>query len=383
MRNMEVLGACIQIISDMTEKNIMDKVTSVRANVLMLGEDRNVRGGIAAVVNSYFKSDLVRIYNIIYISTSTGKNVIFQFLKALINVICSLSTRKIDIVHIHSASGVSFYRKSIFVIFSRLFNKKVIFHIHGGKFRIFYLEKSSKLKKLYIRTILNMATTVVVVSKKLGNDLRIILNNEKSIRVLYNPLISKEVGPISTARPERKFINVLFMGRLEKAKGVYDLIEAANVVIGQASNIKFVLCGGGETEEVGRRIANLGLDQYFDIRGWVNNKEEYYSNSDIFVLPSYYEGFPMVLLEAASYRMPIIATSVGGIPEFIEDGINGLLIPPGDIKTLAEKITVLINDKPLRDKMGSENLIKARSIFDVKVIVKELDQIYQELRIGS
>ena len=107
-------------------------------------------------------------------------------------------------------------------------------------------------------------------------------------------------------------------------------------------------------------------------------KYKYYKQADIYVLPSYAEGLPMSILEAASYGLPIVATRVGGIPEIIDDGVNGFLIDPGDKGALTDRLLRLIENPELRSQMGRAAYQKVKEKFDVDTVVKQLDSLYQE-----
>jgi len=107
--------------------------------------------------------------------------------------------------------------------------------------------------------------------------------------------------------------------------------------------------------------------------------DDYYKHADIFVLPSYNEGLPMSILEAGSFGLPVISTPVGGIPEVIEDGVNGYLIEPGDIEALKDRLLLLANGPELREKMGKNLKILIGEKFNEKKMVNQINFIYQEL----
>ncbi|MDN3513892.1 MAG: glycosyltransferase family 4 protein [Candidatus Brocadia sp.] len=345
----------------------------------MLGPDRKVKGGISSVVNVYFDSILIDKYSIVYISThvdgSKFKKLI-QFISSVVLFFYQILFHKIDIVHIHSASRSSFYRKSLLVLFSKIFQKKVILHIHGGEFKIFYFDESNFIKKWFIRKIINLADVVIAISFRWKEDLEGIIGSEKKIKVIYNPvklpIYTREYNNLNT-------VKILLMGKLGKGKGVYDLLDISKDIIVQFKNIKFVLCGDGEVEKVKTIVAENGLMQYFEIPGWITDKEKYFKEANIYVLPSYNEGLPMSILEAASYGLPVISTPVGGIGEVIEDDADGFLINPGDTEALKEKILLLVNSVELRTRMGREALRIVKEKFEVNKIVEQLNNIYQAI----
>ena len=169
------------------------------------------------------------------------------------------------------------------------------------------------------------------------------------------------------------------MGRLEKRKGVYDLISAASAIIKNFKNARFIICGDGEVERVRYMVKEKKLNDNIEIFDWVVDKERFFSAADIYVLPSYNEGLPMSVLEAASYELPVVSTKVGGIPEIIEDEVSGFLIEPGDVFALQTRIELLINSKILREYMGKKALDSVKERFEHNLVMNQVDNLYQEL----
>ena len=171
------------------------------------------------------------------------------------------------------------------------------------------------------------------------------------------------------------------MGRLEKRKGIYDIIEAAKYI--KNPDVIINLYGDGNPEEFQKLVMDNNLQEKVQIKGWISGdkKNEIFQASDVLILPSYSEGLPMSILEAMAVGLPIISTPVGGIPEAVEDGVNGFLIQPGDYKALAEKIDILANDKQLREQMGQNGYKIAKEKFDVDVVIKQLKEIYNKFSI--
>lgn len=147
---------------------------------------------------------------------------------------------------------------------------------------------------------------------------------------------------------------ILFMGKLKKHKGPHVLLKALKKVVRETSSITLVMAGEGELKEKLKRLSEkLGIRKYTRFPGYVKNlrKKMLLKASDLFVLPSFGESFGFVVLEAMTFKTPVVASNVGGIPELVKDEENGILVPPGDSRKLSVAILRLLTDEKLRAKL--------------------------------
>jgi 1,2-diacylglycerol 3-alpha-glucosyltransferase len=173
---------------------------------------------------------------------------------------------------------------------------------------------------------------------------------------------------------------ILYVGRLMEEKGLDVLLNAYNIVNAKIPNTNLVIVGKGHLRRNLEEQANkLGLESVV-FTGFVSDSllKQAYASSDLFVLPSYAEIQPLVLLEALAMGLPAIGTKVGGVPEMIVDGRNGYLLKPGDHQGLAEKITTLLNDDALREEFSQNSLQVARS-HDIEKSADKLERLYHKL----
>jgi glycosyltransferase involved in cell wall biosynthesis len=355
--------------------------------ILMVGPGLNVKkgGGISSVVRTYLNSSLTKKYNIIYIHTmveGTKMKSFFIGIKGLLRIIYLLLTQSVELVHIHTSSGWSFRRKAFVLLLAKIFRKKTILHLHSGGFEIFYNEENRTLGKKIIRKVFNSASCIITLSSSWKKFVREITLN-KSIRILNNPVdfyrIYRQIGDINETKKPGNLI--FFMGEIKPGKGVYDIVKAFPSVAAQIPKVKAIFAGVGEINNLNNLCEKLEVDMIVETVGWVNEsrKIEFFRTAKIFVLPSYYEGVPITLLEAMSAGLPIVTTPVGGIPDVFEDGINGYLIEPGDIDALSNTIVRLLKDEKLREIIGKNNIKKVKEEFDINVVVRKLSKIYEEL----
>jgi len=132
------------------------------------------------------------------------------------------------------------------------------------------------------------------------------------------------------------------------------------------------------------RAAELGLGDAVEILGWVGGyrKNELLAAADIFVLPSYNESLPISLLEAMSWGVPVISTTVGGIPELIRDGTDGFLIEAADVPALTRALAELADDADLRERMGSAGRSQVAESFSREAVLPRLEQLYADISGG-
>ena len=165
-------------------------------------------------------------------------------------------------------------------------------------------------------------------------------------------------------------------GRLAWAKGYEDLITALEIIIKEDKRVYCLIAGEGELyETLDAQIKNLGLAEHVFLLGYLPRKEvlSLIKESNIFIMPSRSEGTPIALLEAAALRKPILATSVGGIPELLKNGEECLLVPPRDLSELVTGIRILIGDRFLANRVA-ENAYR-RVIRDFTVNAQALATI--------
>jgi len=169
-------------------------------------------------------------------------------------------------------------------------------------------------------------------------------------------------------------LKILFFSRMNASKGLYIYLEAIKKLISN-KDIHFIFAGPGKLPEF--RFPK----ESFSCLGYVNNNiaPYLYNLADIFVLPSFYENFPISVLEAMASGLPVIASDVGGIPEIIQTGINGILIPPGDSLAIQESIDMLATDKILRNDLGANARKCVDSTFNWKNTAAKTLSYYKEI----
>lgn len=346
--------------------------------LVMLGTAPESRGGIAAVVNTYRAQGLFERWPIDYIATHRDGGALRKLLtigRRLAALILLLARHHRAIMHVHVASRWSFWRKSLFMAIALIANCPVIFHLHGGGFMRFYETECGAAGRWTIRFFLDRAACVIVLSGRWRAWITGITQNRNVICV-PNP-----VAPVTKPAAPRRRDLVLFLGRIERRKGIFDLLDAISALRTSVPAVRLVCAGGGDIESVARYAERLGIGDAVSLPGWVAppERQSLMDRAAVYVQPSYTEGLPMGLLEAMAAGLPVIATEVGGIPDVVTHGVTGFLFRPGDTAALERLLRRLMQDPDLGKRMAlaAREAVRARCAADR--VVAQLEEIYAGL----
>ena len=170
------------------------------------------------------------------------------------------------------------------------------------------------------------------------------------------------------------------VGRLTPVKGIPYLLDAARILLRQGANVKVLVVGDGSIrQDLLAQAGNLGVGERVVFLGHREDTDVLLQALDIFVLPSLSEGIPMALLEAMAASRPIVASRVGGIPEIIEDGVEGYLVEPMDVNNLAERCRRLIESPDVARKMGEQGRKRVDSEFSATAMADRVVSVYKEV----
>jgi glycosyltransferase involved in cell wall biosynthesis len=352
--------------------------------ILMFGPSMDFPGGMTEVIRAYSAAGVFEVWPLRYISTFAEQNLsakLWPWLSAVCRLLIQLAGRRVALVHVHSSVYGSFWRKSVLCALAFVFRVPYVIHLHSGRLAEFYQGGCNGLAKFWVRAVLREAACVVVVSRHWRDAVQYI-EPAARITVIGNPV----AVPISVVPLQRPARTVLFLSWLQRAKGVLDLVRAIPIVLRSVPAATFVIAGrglhGGESPESIMEIArSLRVAHALHFPGWVNGskKESFLRESDVFVLPSYFEALPVALLEAMARGVPVIATRVGGIPDVIEDGVNGLLVDPGQPEALARAMIVMLTDDALRTRLREAAHRDVRKRYSTESVIADLEMLYSEL----
>ena len=315
--------------------------------ILTIGCDyKPPKGGIAQLLFTY-DACLFIPFKFVKNSAEGGKfKKLWIMLWALVETFCRLLfDRKIKVVHIHTASRNSFRRSVYFAGLARFMRRKVIMHIHGGGFKDYYGRNRSFVEKSLAR-----CDAIIALSDEWGHFYSHDLGHN-NVWVVNNLIPAPH--PVEMA--DDGILHLLFLGLINEAKGVFDLIRLlADNKDKYVGRLVFHVAGNGDVDRLKQVIAEAQLDELVRYEGWVagEEKQRLLNRCDVFVLPSYTEGLPISILEAMTYSKAVIASRVGGIPSIVHDKENGRLISPGNSQELAQAIDSFLNDPSSLKRYG-------------------------------
>jgi glycosyltransferase involved in cell wall biosynthesis len=226
---------------------------------------------------------------------------------------------------------------------------------------------------------------VIAISKTVQDHIRRrLMVPEKNVKLLYNAVpdlkmesdktqLRKELG-----LPQNTFC-ILFVGRLELQKSVDTLILAAGELAKKVEDFRVIIVGAGTLQNELQNLTEknkLGAKVLF--AGTTTTVQRYFSAADVFVLPSVFEGFGIVVIEAFRASLPVVATRIEGPRELIEDGSNGLLFEPRDFKTLASHLENLYRSGDLRSKLGKSGYESYLNKYDIRTYAQQIESLYRE-----
>ena len=358
-------------------------------NVLMVGPDRTVHGGISAIVNEYYKAGLDKKVNLKYIGTmKEGSKLKKLFIAALAYARFFRELPWCNVVHIHFSSDASFMRKSFFIKLAYKHGKKIVLHQHGGDFVNYYTNQITDNKRQYVKEILSMGDIMLVLTKSWKEFFSQIIGEEKIVVFPNGILTEKEhdkdyegkTNAVSTdSYVFRNYKSILFLGRICRDKGIDELLDAIKSIHGSDPEVMLYVGGIFEDESYKKRFEDC--KDFVKYLGWISGekKDRLIESCGILALPSYYEGFPVSIIEAMNKGTAVVATCVGGIPDIISDGEDGVLISPRDTDSLKNALTDLIYDQQKLKILAQNGKEKVEKCFSIGKNIEKLLVIYNSL----
>lgn len=340
--------------------------------VLMLATSHKTRGGVTAVVNAYTKCDFWKAHQVDWLETHIDKSKGMKFwyaARAFARYLMIVS--RYDIIHIHTSELPSVRRKLPFLRVAKAKGKKVVVHLHIGN----QLEEN-RGNAAYVE-LFREADAIIVLSRSIQEKLETLFGIKDKVYVIYNPcpILSR---PASYSDVQKE---IIFAGTLNANKDYTTLIRAFAKVASRFPDWRLTIAGNGEMEKARGVAREEGVDKVVRFPGWVrgDEKDRLFRNASLFCLTSHAEGFPMAVLDAWAYGLPVVSTPVGGLPDVLRTGENVLFFEPGDVEGLAERLDQVLADPDLRHRLSGESLKLAGGLFSLDYINGQIEDLYKSL----
>ena len=297
-----------------------------------------------------------------------------HLISGIIAVAKALKKYNINILHPHDNLS-----KIIGGIAAKMAGVKVVAHCRD-------LLKESFVEKMLLIYQLLFMNKIIAVSESNRNLFKIMGKAPEKVHTIYNGIdLSKFASVRGYARRELEIgddaVVIGVIAVFDKCKGHIYLFHAIDKLIAEGyKNIICLVVGDGrEREELEGFVADRGLSDHIRFLGYRNDVPELMAIIDMVVMPSIQESFPRVPLEAMAMKVPVIATTVGGLPESIDNGNTGLLVPPMDVDSLSNAIKYLIEHPEIRKKMGEAGRKRVEEKFGIENNVRKTEELYSDI----
>ena len=249
------------------------------------------------------------------------------------------------------------------------------------------MEMESRFRLWLNQLTAHLADRITCVSQKVADfAIREIKIPQEKIIIIPNGISMDQYSHIRSLSEERISLGLpegLLIGTVSRAhpiKGLAILLDAFAMLLIDRPQVHLVLVGSGpQLHELQQQANKLGLEGHVIFLGERRDIPSILAAIDIFVLPSLFEGMPNAVLEAMASGLPVVATSVGGTPEVIMDGVTGLLVPPGNPTALTNAMVRLLEDPGLRSEMGQAAYMRVKQYYTQEQMVQKTELLYQDL----
>jgi len=295
-------------------------------------------------------------------------------IKIVVNLFSVLRKEPIALAHLNcSLSLLGLFRDWLCTLIIRCYKVPLVLHLHGN------FKPKNSLEKRFYNAMFSRSSAIIVLNKNSFKSVDMLGEFASKCCILPN-FIEITSMPQKAIKSKVDSFNLIFVGWIAREKGILTILEVAK----RLPKVKVTLVGE-TTREISKILDELlrnPINQVrIEITGRLSKPEviKRLLNADVFILPSYTEGFPCSVAEAMACGLPILASPVGAIPDMIENGKGGYLIESQDVDGYVKALLRLMEDKPLRDSMGTYNKLKAYSEYDYAVVIKKLCELYDSV----
>lgn len=303
----------------------------------------------------------------------------FKILYYYIKLIRELINFRPNLVYFQiSPIGMAFIRDFLYVIVLKVFNKDIVYHIHG---KGIINELSNSVKRLMYKFAFNKEN-IITLSRLLDYDISPVYSG----KIFHVPNGIPKRTEFNFKKKDNNPVQILYLSNLLLSKGLYDFLESLKFLNEQGIDYSGLIAGREadiSEDDLIKKINELKIGNKTKYLGpkYEKEKDEILSSADILVFPTKYknEAFPVVILEAMQYKIPVITTNEGAIPEIVDNGKTGFIVSKSNPKEIADKLEILIKDKDLRESMGKQGRKKFLEKYTIEQFEENLVRVFEEI----
>jgi glycosyltransferase involved in cell wall biosynthesis len=309
----------------------------------------------------------------------------FRDLRALFHLIRIIKSGDYDVVHTHTSKAGILGRLAASICGVRV----IVHSSHGTILHGYFSPAVTAVFALFEKIVAAMSHKIICLTRKeIREYLEAGIGREDQFTYIFNGIdieaFESRVGDRQSLRKELRLeqdhVVCVSVGRLVPVKGQCDLLDAFAEAYATSPELRLLLVGDGELrKDLEEQIERLGIGEVTRLVGWREDVAELLDACDIFVLTSLNEGLGLVLVEAMAKKLPVVATAVGGVPEVVDDGQTGHLVPAQDPSAIAAAITHLAANKPVRTAFGQNGCARAHQVFSIDQTVAHTETLYRDL----
>jgi glycosyltransferase involved in cell wall biosynthesis len=356
--------------------------------VMLLGPSLDAVSGVSTHLNQLFGSVLSKQFKLLHFQVgSEGRSETIieklgRFIWSPVQFFLRLIRYKPQIVHLNtSMDPKSFWRDLVYFFIAHAMGKKIVYQVHGGQLPQDFFRPSGILSNLLKQTLLRADVVIVLTQEELRSYKE--FSPKARLELIANAI---EIGADAvwkrTSSTLRRPLRLIYLGRLDECKGIFELIEGLEIARRECPDIVLTIAGSGSGENRLRALVDrLGLAASVHFLGVVigEEKKRAWEDADLFVFPTYAEGLPYALLESMAARTPPLVSAVGAISDVIEDGLHGSFITLRNPRALAEILIRLDGDRDLICRMGEACRQRIVSNYSIERLERDFSRLYRSV----
>lgn len=357
-------------------------------SVVLLGPSLTAVSGVSTHLNQLFGSRLAQDFQLLHFQVgSEGRDErawqrLLRFVASPFAFMGFLLRREPGIVHINtSLEPKSYWRDIAYLVTGKLLRRKVVYQVHGGALPRDFFSRSRFLTRV-LWHVLRLPDAVVLLSQE---ELRAYRNfvPAKNVQVIPNAIAAEEVLDDKPHVEPNEPLHVVYVGRLARDKGVFEVIAAAKLLADRGIAVRVSIAGSGpEMRSLKMHAMQAGMEQSIRFLGplFGRQKAELWRDADVFAFPTHHrEGLPYTVLESMAACVVPVVSPVGAISDVIQDGVHGIFVPSRDPAALARAIIRLHENREELRRMAIAGRERVRSGYSVARLAEDFHRLYQTL----